>query len=75
MAQTLWSSNRTCACMYTFFSSLNSRRLDKTRLCLRDETKWNDVTLGLWYMGLMRSASVGGVCVSECEDGLQMAGW
>lgn len=46
----------------------------QTRLCLRDETKQSDVTLGLWCMGLMRSASVGGVCVFECEDGLQMVG-
>lgn len=41
---------------------------------MRDETKRSDVTLGLWYMGLMRSPSVGGVYVSEREDGLQMAG-
>lgn len=75
MAETLWSSNRTCACMYTLcLITVDFQASEQTKLRLRDETKWSDVTLGLWYMGLMRSASVGGACVSEWEDGLQMAG-
>lgn len=75
MAETLWSSNRMCACMCTLcLITVDFQASEQTKLRLRDETKWSDVTLGLWYMGLMRSASVGGACVSECEDGLQMAG-
>lgn len=74
MAETLWSCNRTCTCMYTLcVITVDFQASEQTKLHLRDETKWSDVTLGLWYMGLMRSASVGGACVSECEDGLQMA--
>lgn len=75
MAETLWSRNRTCTCMYTLcLITVDFQASEQTKLRLRDETKWSDVTLGLWYMGLMRSASVGGACVSECEHGLQMAG-
>lgn len=46
-------------------------------LCLYNEINWSDIMLGLLYMGLVqvRSMPVRGVCVSECEDGLQMAGW
>lgn len=50
----------------------------QTSLCLSmSETNGSDIMPGVLYMGLVRvrSMSVGGVCVSECEDGLQMAGW
>lgn len=65
--------------MHFVSSRLTSKRLDKNEavfffVCVCDETRRSDVTLGLRYTGLMRSASVGGVCVCEREDGLQMAG-
>lgn len=50
----------------------------QTSNCLSmSETNGSDIMPGVLYMGLVRvrSMPVGGVCVSECEDGLQMAGW
>lgn len=46
-------------------------------LCLYNETNRSDIMLGPLYMRFVqvRSTPVRGVCVSECEDVLQMAGW
>lgn len=65
MEETLWSCNWMCACRYTLcLITVDFQASEQTKLRLHDVTKWSDVTLGLWYMGLMRSASLGGACVS-----------